>query len=223
VPVGYNTKYCSSCAKKKLFLIGKRHSPERIEKRTLALREWAKTQVGIAHYEKLGKSNSDSLKKHFLTARGKNQIKRVAKIQSKIIKERIKSGKWTPNIHNRWTRWDAKITIDGVTKKFRSSWEACFWFCNQSFKYEKIRIPNKDSVVITDFVDESRKIIYEIKPKALYRKEKNKINAIIKWCQSNGYLFIWLNEYNIMKYIDKQKFIGNVNEPQLIKMLKGIK
>jgi hypothetical protein len=203
--------------------VGKKHSQDRIQKQASGLRGWAKTPDGIAHYEKLGKSNSRTLKKHFLTERGKNQIKRVAKIQSKIIKDRIKNGEWTPNIHNRWTRWDAKITIGNITKKFRSSWEACFWFCNQSFEYEKIRVHNKNSVVITDFVDEKNKIIYEIKPKALYRKEKNKINAIIKWCQLNGYSFFWLNEHNIMKYIDKQKFVDSVNEPQLIKMLKGIK
>lgn len=222
-PKDYNTKYCATCANNKVFLIGTHHTAERVKKQSDTLREWAKTPDGRVSYKKLGQANSKTLKKYFSTHAGKNQIKRVAKIQSKIVKERIKSGEWTPNIHNRWTHWDAKIIIGDVTKKFRSSWEACFWFCNQTFDYEKIRVSNGESMVITDFVDEKNKTIYEIKPKDMYRKEKNKMNAIINWCNANGYLFLWLNEYNIMKYIDKQKFIGNVNEPQLLKMLKAIK
>lgn len=221
-PRDYNTKYCSRCGNDKLFLVGTHQSAERIQKQSRSLREWARTPKGIARYRNLGKSNSKSLKKYFLTTDGKNQIKRVAKIQSAIMKARIKSGEWTPNIHNRWTHWDARVIIDNTTKKFRSSWEACFWFCNQTFEYEKIRVPCGNRVVITDFVDEKNKTIYEIKPRAMYRKEKNKINAIIRWCQRNGYLFVWLNEYNIMKYIDKRKFICNVNNPQLIKMLNAV-
>lgn len=217
------SKYCKKCADKKSFLIGQSRASDVVNKINESRRQWISSPAGKSFYKKLGRRNSKHLKAFFTTDAGKLQIDKSAKLQSVKMKKRIKDGSWTPNIHNRWTHWDATIVLGDVCKKFRSSWEACVWFCNQSWEYEKIRVPLGTRSVITDFVDTVNKTVYEIKPKSMYRKEKHKINAIIYWCKKNGYRFIWLNEYNIMKYIDTAKFDGNINIVQLEKMKNGLK
>ena len=216
------TKFCMICHVTKQYLVGTKHSQDRINRTLTTRAKWITSADGKKFYAELGKHNSENLKRHFSTEAGMYQLSKSAVKQSVAMKKRILDGSWTPNIHNRWTHWNAFIDIDGSKKKFRSSWEACVWFCNQAWEYEKIRVPNGDSSVITDFVNETTRTIYEIKPKSLYRKEKNKINAIIDWCQQNGYKFIWINEYNIMNYVDTDKFSGNVNSIQLETMKRGL-
>ena len=55
-------------------------------------------------------------------------------------------------------------------------------------------------------------------------KECNyKISKVIEYCISNDIKFIWVNENNILTYINKEQFSANENnKKQLDKMLKGI-
>jgi hypothetical protein len=138
------------------------------------------------------------------------------------MREKIKNGEFTPNITNSWTHWDAKIKIDGKIKKFRSSWEACFYICNSNLKYEMLRIPYGDKIYIADFYDEKNRILYELKPRASYNTQIKKITEIIEYCKENGIIFKWINENNILKYIDSSK-INGYNRKQYNKMMRGLK
>ena len=217
-------KYCELCSEHKVWLrknSGIRNTLEIGQKVQLSKRQWLSSNKAKKFYKNLGRSNSRNLKRYFKTDVGKEQIKRVAKQQSQIMKKKISTGQWTPNITNTWTHWDACINEGMIVYKFRSSWEACFWFSNKHLEYETIRVPSGTSWVICDFVDRKKRIVYEIKPKSRYRKEKHKMNAIISWCLSNDYKFIWINDNNILDYIDQSQFIGS-NKKQLKKLLEGI-
>jgi hypothetical protein len=186
----------------------------------------AKTEEGILFYKKLGDHNSKNLKLHFQTPEGKEQIRNTAVKQSKTLKEKIKNGEFTPNITNSWAKWDAKIILsNGKTKKFRSSWEACFWFSNQHLQYEKMRIPyeidGESKTYIADFFDAEKNIVYELKPKSHWMSQNIKLQGAIDFCIKNGIDFIWINEYNIMEYIDCSLF-KNHNVEQLNMMMKGV-
>ena len=146
--------------------------------------------------------------------------------QLQIMKDKILSGEFTPNITNSFTHWNAKIHICNEIRKFRSSWEACFWLSNQHLKYENVRIPYIDKnginrVVIPDFNDTINNIIYEIKPKKYFLIQKEKIDATIKYCIDNNLEFKWINEYNILEYINESVF-SDENYQQLLKMKKGL-
>lgn len=147
--------------------------------------------------------------------------------QSTTMKNLIASGKFTPCITNSWTHWSAVIELDsGEIRKFRSSWEACFWFCNQHLEYETLRIPytnivGKISIYIADFFDRNNSILYEIRPIQNWNNKNCKTQATINYCLNNNIKFVWINEHNILNYIDQSKFVGN-NLLQLNK-LNGIK
>lgn len=196
------------------------------EKISKKAKDRAKTEEGILFYKRLGGHNSKNLKLYFQTPEGKEQIENSAKKQSKTLKEKIKKGEFTPNITNSWTKWDAKIILpNGETKKFRSSWEACFWFSNKHLQYEKIRIPyevdGENKIYIADFFDEENNIVYELKPKSHWMKQNKKLQGAINYCVTNDIDFIWINEYNIMEYIDCSLFEGD-NAKQLNMMMKGV-
>lgn len=83
---------------------------------------------------------------------------------SERMKDKIANGEFTPVVTNSWAR---SRTIVG-NLKFRSSWEAAFWICNQSYEYEKVRIPytfqgNRRNYIV-DFFDPETNTLYEIKP-----------------------------------------------------------
>lgn len=112
------------------------------------------------------------------------------------MKISIFEGKFTPCITNTWTHWDAKVNLsDGTTKKFRSSWEACFWLYHPYLQYEKIRIPyqfkNENKIYIIDFVDLDNRILFEIKPDSCINNEQNiaKISAANIWCLEHQFKF----------------------------------
>lgn len=218
-------KYCPSCINNQNYKRYK-HSQESILKFKISKLKWTNSKSGKLFYEKLGKKNSSSLKKHFQTDRGRNQIKKTSLKQSKILKEKILNGKFTPNITNSWTHWDSIIKLGNKIYKFRSSWEASFFVSNTHCKYESIRIPyidknGKSKTYIGDFYDEKNNTLYEIKPRSVFKKEILKINQIIEHCIKNEITFIWLNESNILNYIDKKDFLGE-NIIQYNKMLEGI-
>jgi hypothetical protein len=222
-----NTKYCSECSKTKAWLVGKTRDTSIGKKITDSKRKFFETEYGKKVAKNVGKKNSVKLKSYFKTDVGKQQIYRNSILQSQYMIDKIKSGEFTPNITNSFTNWDAKILLeDGTYKKFRSSWEACFWYSNRNLKYEHMRISyiNKNGLnktYIADFISESSDILYEIKPKSYFIKQKHKMDSIISYCNSNGIKFIWINESNIMNYIDTNIFEGE-NYKQLEKLFKGI-
>lgn len=197
---------------------------ERISKAKI---EFYKTERGAEVKNIIGEKNSVNMKNHFATDTGKEQIKRVAFIQSEIMKEKIRNGEFTPNITNTWTNWDSKIYLEnGAEKKFRSSWEACFWFSNQELSYETFRIPyeldGSLKTYIADFHDEKKNIIYEIKPKSQWLNQSKKMQNAIEYCMDNNIAFVWINEYNIMEYVKPEMFSGE-NYKQLEMMMRGVK
>lgn len=174
-----------------------------------------------------GEKISSKLKAYFKTDVGIIQKQKNAIKQSKTMRKMIVDGRFTPNITNSWTHWNAAINIDGNIKRFRSSWEACFYLSNPYLEYETIRVPyvnenNKCKITIVDFYDRKKRILYEIKPRITFIKQQEKINAIIDYCINNNIKFIWINEKNILEYVDKRCFIGD-NLVQYEKMYNGIK
>jgi hypothetical protein len=196
------------------------------EKISKKKKEYARTSAGKENYKKVGKRNSEFLKDHFQTSEGKKQIENSAIKQSATMKEKIRNGEFTPNITNTWTNWDAIIYLDnGEVKKFRSSWEAAFWYSNQHLKFEYMRIPyeleGKKHVYIADFFDEETNTVYEIKPKGQWLNQNNKMQKAITYCLENNIDFVWVNEYNIMDYVKPNLFFGD-NRKQLEKMMEGV-
>lgn len=219
------SKYCSKCSKDGIFRKYK-HSEKSIEKFKSTKRIWTQSTEGKLFYKRLGDYNSKHLKKYFKTQTGKDQITKSSAKQSKILKEKIKNGTFSPNITNSWTHWEAKVLLNGEIHKFRSSWEASFYVSNRNLKYEVIRIPyvdcsNKTRTYIGDFYDEEKNTLYEIKPRTVFKKENKKINQVIRFCIENKIKFIWINEDNILKHIDKNDF-SEYNIVQYLKMLEGI-
>lgn len=146
------------------------------------------------------------------------------KVQSKTMKKLIAEGKFTPNITNSWTNWEASIDINGAVKRFRSSWEACFWFCNQHLDYETIRVKHDDGCYISDFYDPEEKILYELKPKNRYNIEIDKMTCLLKYSNDNGLKFKWINEYNILDYLNLDDIMKNESAiKQFEKLKKGCK
>ena len=171
---------------------GKKQSKETRAKRSKALK-------GRIFSDVTKKKISIGLKKYHQTEEGKkahlrrvrNPISRTK--QSHTLKEKIRRGDFTPCVTNSWTN-RKHISINN--QKYRSTWDAAFHILNPNCKYEKIRIPytsNKKTQhnYIVDFVDEQKKILYEIKPECNINKEENliKFRAARKWCEQNDYIF----------------------------------
>jgi hypothetical protein len=165
------------------------------------------TDVGILDREK----KSNRMKRFYKTDEGKIHKRMCCIKQSDTMKTKIRNGEFTPPITNTWTHWNAQIVQDNIIKKFRSSWEACFWFCNQHLEYETIRIKGNLKTYISDFYDSTTNTLYEIKPCSRYNIEIDKMNTIINYCITNNINFIWINENNIENYIDKTKIYTNAS------------
>jgi len=140
------------------------------------------------------------------------------KKSSERMKSLILTGKFTPNVTNSWCRSKICVTINGVDIDVRSSWEAVFYLANPHLKYELIRIPykrpnGKVSNYITDFVDDVKKIVYEIKPNSEKDTEiyAFKVTAAKQWCLDNGYSYViisdeWFFDYFLTdSYVDDWK------------------
>lgn len=188
----YNITCSKSCFKqyRKDVTTGQKQSEETKQKRAKSLKG-----------KNAGKNNGMYGKKPWNKGLTKNEdsrlvIKKECKQKlSKIMKEKIKNGEFTPNITNSWCRSKTSITINDKIYNFRSSWEATFFILNNHLKYEKIRIPyfykKKEKIYIVDFVDEENKILYEIKPNSEREKEKNILKELAakKWCKKNSYKY----------------------------------
>ena len=128
------------------------------------------------------------------------------------MKKLIEEGKVTPPITNTWTHWESKIKLDcGTIRKFRSSWEACFYYSNKHMLYENIRVKENTRTYVSDFFDEGTRTMYEIKPRNRYNIEIDKMNALQNYCLNNNIKFIWINETNILDYIDVDILIKDSN------------
>jgi ribosomal protein L25 (general stress protein Ctc) len=220
------TKYCTECCSTKAWLVGKPRDKSIGKKITEAKLKFYQTDEGKSVAKRIGEKNSINMINYYKTDDGIEAKLRNAEIHSKLMKEKIYNSEFTPNITNSFTHWDAIIKLNGITYKFRSSWEACFWLCNNHLAYEKYRIPyisvdGINRIYIADFFDYSNNILYEIKPRSRYVKEQYKMDMVIKHCISNNIKFIWINEANIMKYIDPSNF-NDENIKQLKKMYEGI-
>ena len=142
--------------------------------------------------------------------------------QSITMKRMILEGSFTPNSNNRLCF--KKINYNG--KNYRSSWEVCFAQINPEYEYETFRLlynkNNKSTVYIVDFICHTKKIVVEIKPKNIMRKEVNlvKENALKEWCIKNNYEYQWWNEDTF-----KEKYhLLNLSElPEIVVLrIKGL-
>lgn len=221
------TKYCNDCSKTKAWLVGKRRSSDVGNKISKSKLKFYKTNKGKQVAKNIGRKNSIRMKEYYQTDAGIKQKEINAIKQSEVMRNKIKCGEFIPNITNTFTHWDAYIELDDNTiKRFRSSWEACFWYSNQHLLYEYLRIPYLDEMknernYIADFVDDKLQYLYEIKPKKYYLKQKHKMDCIINYCMVNDIKFIWINEFNIINYINDDIFKGN-NRKQLDKLYSGV-
>jgi len=219
--------HCDKCIRDKVYWRKKDYKSIAI-KIQKTKKKWLASDKAKEFYNKLGKHNSKHLKQHFKTPAGIAQIKQSAAKQSKTMKKLIADGKFTPPITNSWTHWDAEILSEnGNIKKFRSSWEAAFWLSNQHLEYETIRIPyeldGKSKMYIADFYVRDKNIVYEIKPRNSWKSQNGKMQEIITYCIQHNITFIWINEDNILHYINKNDFKNTNNKKQLTKLLNGIK
>ena len=196
------------------------HSPITRQKISKRLEDHYSSDIGRETRQR----KSESMVKFNNTDYGKKLKIIQREKQSITMKRMIMDGHYTPNITNSWTNWEAFIDIDGKIKRFRSSWEACFWFCNQNLEYENVRIPRDSGCYISDFFDESAKVMYEIKPKNRYNIEIDKMNALSSYCEANDLNFKWINEDNILEYLDIDKILENESsKSQFKKLQKGLK
>jgi len=221
-------KCCDACFETQPW---KRHPQSLAQKVKFSIskRAWYQTEAGIAHKEKMSMLNAENMKRFNKTEQGQINIRRKAKYLSKLMKDRIANGTFTPCITNTRTHWNAKIClIDGTVRKFRSSWEAAFWATNMHLEFESLRIPwvdinNKPHSYIPDFYNRSTNTIYEIKPRSQFVAQDGKMQQAIKYCTNNNIKFIWINEMNILYYINMNDIIfdNEINKTQLTKVINA--
>jgi hypothetical protein len=223
------TKHCTECQKNRAWLTPEVYnSKSRLDKISKAKKEFAGSKEGKKFYSELGKSNSIKMKAFNQTEQGISNLQKSRINNSRIMREKIASGEFIPNITNSWTHWSSIVRDnDGNLKKFRSSWEACFWLSNPDLLYEYVRIPYYDSkgvkrTYIADFFCASTNTLFELKPVAHYKLQELKLNQIIDYCKLNSIQFIWINENNLLSYIIEDKFQDELNKVQLNKVLNAI-
>ena len=169
---------------------------------------------------------------YFKSLVGKKHSDERKQMQSKIMKEKILSGEFTPNITNSWCRSKTRVVIYDEEKYVRSSWEAIFWAINQDLEYEKIRIPyvaetGNKRTYITDFYCEKTSTIYEIKPKGEQSSANNilKEKAALDYCNKNKMRYIIVDEnyfLDRLKEVNLSELSNCVSEQCLERFLRGI-
>lgn len=222
-----SNKYCNDCVDNRIWQRGKRD--ESIGRKiSEAKLEFFKSEYGKETAKSVGIKNSVHMRAYMQSDEGKQTRKAVSKKLSLIMRNKIMNGEFTPNITNSWTHWDAYIDLNnGSIKKFRSSWEAIFWLSNSHLSYETIRIPYINSsgvtkVYIADFYDSQTNTIYELKPKCNWLSSNQKMQQIIKYCLEKSIKFIWINEDNLLNYIDSSTIITENQINQYKKVINGI-
>lgn len=133
---------------------------------------------------------------------GKTHSDEYKRQSSQRMKDKIASGKFTPNSNNRQTHYD--VQFNGV--KYRSSWEAVYHQLNPDAEYETLRIPyefeGKTHIYIVDFVNHCTREVIEVKPVELFEndKMKSKIRALEIWSEQNNYRVVKFTQHDICKY-----------------------
>ena len=153
---------------------------------------------------------------------GKKYSQEQRDFLSKLMKEKILSGEFTPNTNNRNTHWESFYD----NKKYRSSWEALYAAYDNNAEYEELRIPYLDKsgnerIYIVDFVNHNTKEAIEVKPKRLFEKSEEKINCLRDWCYTNGYKMILADE-KFLKALDKTNINVELFDENTLKKLKGL-
>lgn len=193
---GYS-EYCSKTCATQYYKLSKEQKKESTIKRNKTMVELKKNEEWFDNYKR----------KLSIASKITNSKPEARMMRSLLLKEKIKNGEFTPNITNTWTHWT--IIVEG--KKFRSSFEGLFYFYNKEMKnkilnYEKLRInytyENIDSIYIVDFIDEEKKIVYEIKPESLLLDDINiaKFESLKAWCKENDYTFVVIDETHLKVY-----------------------
>jgi len=158
----------------------------------------------VWHSEESNKKRSESNKKTWTKEKRAEITKRnrengLYEMFSIRLKQRILDGSFTPKSTNRLNHKRLISEITGI-KSYRSSWELKYHETYPYLKYETIRIPymlnGVNHAYIVDFVDEEKKIIYEIKPSTLVNSEKVKAKEYGAniWCDLNGYKYKIITE-----------------------------
>lgn len=154
--------------------------------------------------------------------------KRMSINQSKLMKEKIKNGEFTPDITNSWSNSMCKLKINNNIKYFRSTWEAFFSLVNPDLIYEKLRIEyeykNNKHTYIVDFLDDKNKQLYEVKPLSERYKLKNETKTIFanQWCAKNGYTYNIIDDNWFKNNYSKYKHLIK-NHPDEEKLFKNLK
>lgn len=221
---------CDECKISKPWLRNRAWSDNQKSKFRKSKQKWYKTESGVAHRKKMSKFNSENMKRFNSTPQGIENIKRNAELSSLRMREKIARGEFTPCITNTRTHWEAVIVLpNSDVRKFRSSWEAVFWASNMYLEFESFRIPwiessGKKRSYIPDFYDSKNRIIYEIKPRCNFIKQDEKMQQAIQYCLDNNIKFIWINEENIINYINTELDIyqSDKNKEQLNKVLYAV-
>lgn len=201
------SKYCPSCTTDGVWR--KNQSSENLLKRGGNISEAKLNFYSTERGQKTAKANgnkiSKSLKAFHKTEAGGRARQRSAVVNSKIMRNRILNGEFTPNSNNTNTHWDASYN----GSKYRSSWEALYHYNDPFADYETLRIPytfeNKEYIYIVDFVNHRTKQAIEVKPKELTKdgKTQSKILALKQWCSDAGYVFV----------LADQEFLLSLPEP----------
>jgi len=201
------------------------HSAEANIKRSNKRKLFLATPEGGEYCKNVGKLNKVNTKRWKSNLTDKER--EVINLKTSISQIRnILGGKFDPQKNYNHYRKNTCYLSD-TEYIFRSSWEVIFFISNPSLKYETLRIKylknnGKVGVYIPDFIDEGNKIIYELKPRRNFIKQQNKMDGAIKWCLEEGYKFIWVNEDNLLSYIDKNDNKDSRNSKFYIKAYKGI-
>jgi hypothetical protein len=116
--------------------------------------------------------------------------------KSKLIKQRIQDGTWTPHVHNSRTHWECEF--NGT--KYRSSWECIYAALFPTDEYETCRIPyeydDANFVYIVDFINHTTRVLTEIKPSSHRHDPKVlvKEKAACQWANDMGYEYRIISE-----------------------------
>lgn len=168
------------------------------------LKEFYSTEKGKEVRRKQVIKAQPTRNEFYKTSKGKEVKKQASEKTSKILREKIKKGEFTPYVTNTWTHW----TVHVNDTRYRSTWEACFHVSFPFLEYESIRIPyydnkrNKHRTYIADFYNPRTNTIIELKPKSRWGVEIDKMNSIIRYCKTNNINFLWINEETLIDYIN---------------------
>jgi len=193
-------------------------TPEHKKKLSEAGKIFNQTEKGLQRRHEKSKKMSE----FYQTEEGKKQKMECNKKLSMTMKKLIEDGKFTPPITNSWTHWESHIKLnDGTIRKFRSSWEACFYYSNRHMLYENIRVKGDNKTYVSDFFDKKTNTMYEIKPRNRYNIEIDKMTVLQYYCLNNNIKFVWINETNILNYINVDNLIKDRdNVGQFIKLIQ---